>query len=875
MSGSSLATAAARGVAWTFLATATGRLVSLVGLSILARLLAPAEFGLLAFALVYITYAETIGDLGTAMALVYWPSRTEEAAQVTFVVNLALGVVWFGFTILLAPAVAAFFGNPAGEAVLHALAWSFLLKALGNTHDALCQKAMRFRARLAPEVGMAAVKAGVAVLLAWAGFGVWSLVWGQLAGLGAWTVFLWIIVPWRPRWSWPAGLLGPMLGYGRGIVAVNVLAAVTHHADLVVVGKMLGATALGFYQMAYKVPEMTITVLLWVTSKVLFPAFSRIRAEGGSLGEAYLNALRYVSFLTLPAAVALTLLAEPLVRVFFGDGWEPAVPILRALAVYAGLRSLGTPAGDVLKALGRPGLLAALGVVKAGLLLPALVVSARFGPTGVAVGLAAVTAITMLLSVAVGCRLARIRPRDVLRAVATSLLGATLLGLVLLAWDRMTTLPATLGLVGGAITGFATYALVVRALSPGIYRAATSVLRGPRAEETGPTGEVDRFLVPLGERTIARFFLRDLFVPHSLRQRVLGRLARAAGDRFLWPLLCRREGDGWGTPLEMVSAAVAPEGGGLLRGTSLEGRALGFVLLRDHAPEGRERLVVFLFAGESERPAAVLKLRHLGGAGPSLTQEAETLHRVADRLPVSLRTSVPEVLALRAWGSVEALMLSGLPGRSAYVEMQGRFVPRLRVARHFEAAAAWLAAFHTATRTGRVLALEEEKAGVPREADRGFYDDLQRCAGSPLPLAFSHGDFWARNLLLSDASDGPIGVVDWEHGSEEAPFYEDLFHFPLSYGRNYLWSRYRRRAPEEAFRLTFLAETTVARETRRYLRRYCAQTGLDPVVLRPLFHLYLCTRFRRPRGGAPANEGGLWLQFHRMLARADRSVFSG
>lgn len=482
--GEGIARVAARGIAWSFLGTAASRLVTLLGLAVLARLLAPADFGLLALALVSITYVETVSDLGIGMALVYWPSRTADAAQIAFVLNVALAGVWLALMTILASPVAAFFGNPEGEAVLRALAWSFPIKALGATHEALCQKELRFRARVAPEVGQAAVKMLVSIVLARAGFGVWSLVYGQLLGLMAGTLLLWVVVPWRPRWHWPAGLLGPMLVYGRGIVAVNVLAAVTHHADTVVVGRMLGAAVLGFYQMAGKIPEMTITVLIWGTSRVLFPAYARIRAEGRDVSEAYLTTLRYVSLVSVPAAVGLVVLGEPLVLTVFGEKWRPAAPVLRALAVYAGVRSLSTPAGDVLKALGRPGLLAALGGARAIVLVPALVASARFGAPAVAAALAAVTALALLVSTSCACRLAHVTGARVVAAVRTSFLAGAALGLVLLAWNRWSVgLASGPRLAGGVLVGMVAYALAVRLLSPALYGEARRTLFGPRFAE--------------------------------------------------------------------------------------------------------------------------------------------------------------------------------------------------------------------------------------------------------------------------------------------------------------------------------------------------------------------------------------------------------
>ena len=471
---------AAWSVVWAFAGTVASRLLWLVALAVLARLLAPRDFGLLAFALVYILYVETVADLGTGAALIYWPERREEAAQVTFVSNALAGLAWCVITLLAAPWIADFFNNPSGVPILRALALSFPLKFLGATHDALCQKEMRFRLRLVPEVAMAAGKALTAVGLALAGFGVWSLVWSQLAGLAAWTVSLWLVVPWRPwrpNWRWPSHLARPMLAYGRGIVAFNLLAAIAHHADLVIVGRVLGATALGLYQMAYKVPEMTVIVSVWMVSKVLFPAFSRAHAAGEEVGALYVTALRWIGLLAVPASLGLALVAEPLVLTLFGERWRGSIPILQVLALYTGLRALGAHAGDVLKATGRPGLLAAIAVIRAALMVPLLLLAARSGPVAVASTMAAVTAVTVLWNVAAVCRLTRLSPRALLAALRPSLLAGAGMAAALLAWLRLA--PAgegPLALAAAVALGAAAYLLLLRLLEPGLFGEARRAL---------------------------------------------------------------------------------------------------------------------------------------------------------------------------------------------------------------------------------------------------------------------------------------------------------------------------------------------------------------------------------------------------------------
>jgi len=491
-----LARAAAWGVVWAFAASALSRLAWLAALAVLARLLAPEEFGLFAFGLVFLTYVETIGDLGTGQALIHWPRRTADAAHLTFYANLAMGVLWFGLAQVAAPWVAAFFRSPEGEPVIRVLAASFLIRALGNTHDALCQKELRFKARLVPELALTLGKGVLAVVLAFAGLGVWALVWGQLAGLLFQTAALWAVVPWRPGGAWPRDLVRPMLLYGRGIVAVNVLAAVVHHADLVVVGRMLGATALGFYQMATKVPEVAVTVAVWVVGRVLFAAFSQAHAAGRGLARGYLAALRYVSLVTVPAAAGLFAVAEPLVRSVFGDDWLPSVPILKALAVYVGLRSIGSHAGDVLKATGRTGLLAALAVGKAAVLVPALVVAGRQGGFAVAATLAAVTGVTALVNLVVVGRLVGAGPRRIAGALATSFAATAAMAAALAAWQLWgPALAAVADLAVQVALGAAVYLTAVVVLDPASVReAAASLRRSGEMEEPPPPA------TPAGER---------------------------------------------------------------------------------------------------------------------------------------------------------------------------------------------------------------------------------------------------------------------------------------------------------------------------------------------------------------------------------------
>lgn len=489
--GGDLGRRTARGFLWALAAALGGRLLTVAALTVVARILVPEAFGLFTFALVYITYLQTVADLGMGMALIYREHRVGDAAQVAFVVNLVAGICWFALTWWTAPLAAELFGSPEGVPVLRALSVVFLIRGVANTHDALCRKELRFRARLVPELGLAGAKAAVTVALALGGLGVWSLVWGQVVGTAAWAVGLWIVVPWRPGWRWPRGLLGSLLGYGKSILAVNVIAAVVHHADEVLVGRMLGMESLGFYQMGYKVPEMTVILILWQVNTVLFPALSKSRAAGGDLGEGYVEAVRWISLLALPAAAGLALLAEPLVYTLFGGQWGPSIPILQALALYAVFRALRSPAGDVLKAAGRPGLLAGLGVVKAVILVPALAWAAARDAVTVGLAMAAVTALTLPMDAYAAHRLTGFRPLALLRSLAEGVRPTLVLAVVVLGWLAAVgdALPDPLVLAGGVATGGAAYLAAVRYFAPEAFERGLEALR---PEEVGSPGRGDR-----------------------------------------------------------------------------------------------------------------------------------------------------------------------------------------------------------------------------------------------------------------------------------------------------------------------------------------------------------------------------------------------
>lgn len=383
-----------RGVLWNYGSFALSKTVVLVATAILARLLAPEEFGIVAVATVAVAFLTVLQDLGLGPALIQRRGDIEQATNVVFTLNLLLGVSLTGVVYLIAPFVAAFFHEPAATPLLRVLGLTFTVEALGAVHLVRLQRELRFGRVFVPDVGRSIVKGAVSIGLAVAGAGAWSLILGQLAGVVTGVVLSWAVFPWRPRLEIDAALARQLISFGLPLFGVEFMWVLFVNLDYVIIGRQLGSAALGIYTLAYRLPELLVLSLMTVVNRVAFPAFSTMQQEKEGLRRGFLAAIHYVVLITFPLSVGLAIAADPIVRVTLGSDWLEAIPVLRVLAIFVLVSSFINADGDVYKAVGRPGILLKLAVFHLALLIPALLVGVQFGLVGVAVGHLFATVIT-------------------------------------------------------------------------------------------------------------------------------------------------------------------------------------------------------------------------------------------------------------------------------------------------------------------------------------------------------------------------------------------------------------------------------------------------------------------------------------------------
>ncbi len=486
--GGPLARATARAVAWNYLAWFLSKVLVLGTTAVLARLLTPDDFGIVGFATVAVAYLAVFRDLGLGGALIQRRDDVDEAADTVFTINLVLGAVLTAFAALAAPWIAGYFGEPRVTGLLRVLGLSFFVQSLGTTHLTLLQRDLAFRAKLIPDVGQAAVRMAVSIGTALAGWDVWALVAGQLAGVTASSVLAWVVIPWRPRLRPARRLVGPLSRFGAPLLGVDVIHTVVGNLDYVVVGKVLGAGALGLYTLAYRLPELLLLSVVGVLSKVFFPALATVQHDVERLRSGFFASIRYVQMFVVPVGLGLAVAAEPIVLVILGTEWLDAVPVVRVLAVFALVSSSMVADGDVYKAMGRPGILTRIAVLKLALLMPALSIGVQHGLVGVALAHLVTAALVKGLRGVVVARMLGIRPCDIVRAFGPSAIaGTAMVAAVLPVLAATEGAGPTARLTAAAAVGAASYGAVLLAMERRDLAALVGLFRAPNADQTRPT----------------------------------------------------------------------------------------------------------------------------------------------------------------------------------------------------------------------------------------------------------------------------------------------------------------------------------------------------------------------------------------------------
>jgi O-antigen/teichoic acid export membrane protein len=360
---------------------------------VLARLLPPADFGQIALATVVIGFASVVGDLGLGSSVIQRELLTPRLMRAAFTISVMWGSALAAVLLATAPLWARALSSPPLAAVLRAEALLFVFAGLGSTALAVLRRSLRFRQLFILEtssyvVGYALVATG----MAFAGFGIWSLVCGALVQRLVASV---LALGWVRHPMWP--LLArnesrALMGFGIGASLTQLVNYVARNGDNAIVGRWLGTTMLGLYSRAFNLMALPLGYLDNVMWSVLYPVLAQLRSDRARFKRAYILSLQLTSVVAGPSMAALFVTAPHLITTLYGERWAGAVAPLQVLCCIGPLRSVYNVAGTVAHASGRVYAELARQIGYALLVLVGSLAGLRFGVTGVAWGVAVAVA---------------------------------------------------------------------------------------------------------------------------------------------------------------------------------------------------------------------------------------------------------------------------------------------------------------------------------------------------------------------------------------------------------------------------------------------------------------------------------------------------
>lgn len=418
----SLGIGAARGVFWTGGGQILRQIIQIAASLVLARLLSPEDFGLLGMAIAVVGLSQLFADFGIGAAIVQARHVTHTVLATSFWANVMVGGVLLLLLCALAPVVAGFYGDPRVELILMVLSSGLLISALTVVPRSLLFKNLQFGAVAKSQVLGSLCGAGLAVYLAWFGFGVWSLVAQPLTGSLVTASLTLYHAGWWPTFRFRWRRIRRLARFSAAVLGSDILNYAHRNGDDVIIGKALGSGQLGYYSLAYQIMLYPLTQVSSVIVKVLFPTLSRLHQDIERYKNAYLRSVAAIALITFPMMLGLFVVADDFVVVAFGEKWLPMVPVLQILCWVGMVQSIGTTVGTVYLSAGHPEVGFYMTLWSAPCFLIAFMIGVQWGIVGVAWAYAVTATVVVLANYVVVFRLVTIRWSSFIGAVIRPLL---------------------------------------------------------------------------------------------------------------------------------------------------------------------------------------------------------------------------------------------------------------------------------------------------------------------------------------------------------------------------------------------------------------------------------------------------------------------
>ena len=331
---SSLKDKTVKGVIWSAVDRFSAQGIQFVFSILIARLLVPEDYGVVAMLGIFMAVSQTFIDSGFGTALIRKIDRTEEDFSTVFYFNIVVATLFYFALFFAAPAIANFYNTPLLESITKVVALNLIINSLSGIHNAKLSIAIDFKSRAKISIVSTLLTGAVGLWMAYAGYGVWALVVQNLFSSAIRTVLLWVIVKWYPKlvFSWKS--FKELFSFGSKLLASALLDTLYNNIYTLVIGKVFSPTTLGVYSKANSLAQFPSSNITSVLQGVTFPVLSTIQNEDDRLADAYKRFLKIAAFVVFPLMIGLSAVADPFIRLVLTDKWEGAIYLLQIMCFW-------------------------------------------------------------------------------------------------------------------------------------------------------------------------------------------------------------------------------------------------------------------------------------------------------------------------------------------------------------------------------------------------------------------------------------------------------------------------------------------------------------------------------------------------------------
>lgn len=375
-----------KGVAWSAVDRVANGGIQFLANVMLARILSPDDFGLIAVIAIFIQISQVFIDSGFSNALIQKKDRTQTDYSTVFLFNLGISCLLYAVLFFCAPLIAAFFKNDTLTALTRVVGLNLLIGALVSVHKTRLSIELRFKIQAFVTLISSLVSAAAAIALGYAGWGVWSLVILTLLNTALQVTLIYVLVHWMPSLTFSVRAFRHLFSYSSKLLGASMIALLYRNVYSIIIGKKYSITDLGFFNTADNYAMYPSALITTVVTRVAFPIFSRIQDDDERLRRAFSKYIVFASMVMFPIMITLMALAEPLTLLVLKEKWLPFVPLLQILCLDWMTDHICNINLNILYVKGRSDLALKLEIIKKSIAMGIFFVSLFWGITGVCVG---------------------------------------------------------------------------------------------------------------------------------------------------------------------------------------------------------------------------------------------------------------------------------------------------------------------------------------------------------------------------------------------------------------------------------------------------------------------------------------------------------